>query len=1000
MQLRIETGQFSFSLKDVLCINLSVFSVAASGLDRCSLLQHLALAGALCYGIWRWPVLSAAASGVDGPVCSSTGVGRCSLRTLHASRLPFMAHEVSKVEKQQANDTSSLNFIHLLDGEEEAGISSQRREKTFLGSLIGCLRDQFSEDLSTAESSARAATNDQIARIAVDTAAALPRLKSIGAGLLRASALINPNDSLASNSIGFGANFVEGVLLNKVAHFATPESIISKHIGRTFQNRFVAEATSHLIAGGAFGTVRTACDLSNWTDKSGHVTAQSLEDGTLRTLQATATGALINVPAGLFGSRIAGLSNSVADKNSPTSARLFAGAVSGYSSGALFGGIDAILAGKDYRAVMSSMNASGWVGAATGLAGASLENRNPFKLFRESSRPKPVLIETPDKVHSTRQKVIDIPHAEHSERAKATLLDGAGPEMKSVGEIPKAGTTATVEAAPIIDTAPAVERTATPQHETHSNELRARAPEIDIFPEITDPVERQHLTQVVETLANKFNVRSMQAAEFASIFERFQGPQRELALAIMQHCLPNTSEAGLIGRIETLRPPKPQASKEGNVISIARDQVPDAPLFAINPDSCGNLLGYLYRKINYNSMRMHNFDHLEARIRAGDTPQTITVLDDLSSTNISAQQKQILSGVERIKLMDLGAFEKGVNFIDMAQGVREVRGKLAGLVREAAAIKSSDPSLTTAQAVDRIFHGAVDKAAQELGPNVEIIRPIARKGSVDSQTLPAANRPENMPEDVAALWSDYSQDRWSKQALASQFKPNFYATPEQRAMLGRVLTEAVTYNSLHDTVQKAMRMGASLQYEPSMEYKEPLLVLGLDDGGSSHMMSYIFGKVNKLPAENYTTIEALQSRGKTPFGKVPMYVDDMAYSGDDAVTARKTTLRPFDKEGVIIGLLSGAYEKGHRRLTSLAAPEDSGMVLLMPELHFGIFSPSNKFYAGLSPTERPQLESLLYAEDGSWGKIGATHIWPYMSPDNAIHFVSMFARGALKLPGS
>lgn len=241
------------------------------------------------------------------------------------------------------------------------------------GATIGIGRDAIDEPENDQERLARAQQNDMACHIAADTIAVLPTVKSLPAGLARATMLINPHRSIAENSGAFTLNVGEGMALNYVGKSMLPGSRLQNSLARNIESNLTREIASHLSVGAGFGFVKSSFDTQNWTDEKGNFTP-----GKLATNVATSTlgGAALNVPAGMIGIRtMKGSMAALAKVEAPQRlATTIAAAGSGYTSGIVFGGIDAISKGKSFSETLSDMHFAGKVGLVTGGIVGSLDH--------------------------------------------------------------------------------------------------------------------------------------------------------------------------------------------------------------------------------------------------------------------------------------------------------------------------------------------------------------------------------------------------------------------------------------------------------------------------------------------------------------------------------------------------------------------------------------------------------------------------------------------------
>lgn len=245
-------------------------------------------------------------------------------------------------------------------------LQEESTEHTIAGSLIGIVRGVTPFSKGTAEG------NDQIAHIAADTIASLPMVKTVAGGAIRATMLIDPTKSWDANAGSFGLNFVEGVALNRVSKLAMPESGFSKFMSSKLGTGLSAEVATHLTVGAGFGAIRSGFSADTYKDHQGNFSLSSTAENLIK---GTATSALINVPAGMLGMRVARASSVALDKSaiSPRLASVITGAGSGYAAGGVFGGVDAVMAGKNFTDVLKSINEGGIIGAASGGLMGSLD---------------------------------------------------------------------------------------------------------------------------------------------------------------------------------------------------------------------------------------------------------------------------------------------------------------------------------------------------------------------------------------------------------------------------------------------------------------------------------------------------------------------------------------------------------------------------------------------------------------------------------------------------
>lgn len=270
-----------------------------------------------------------------------------------------------KPEQQKQDETAKPGGLF---GE----IFGDRKERTLAGCAIGTVRDAFSGKLTEEEKVKRAEGNDFVATIAADTAAMMSKKMAVG-GLVRATMLADTKGDARDFALGFAKDGLEGVGLNYIGKMAQPGSRAFEYAGARLGTGLKQEIALHAGSGALFGALKAGSDPMAWRDQDGHFSFQSgLQNLTDWKKMSTATlsGALINVPAGMLGMRIAKSSTlSVANRTgSEALGTITGGVLSGGGSGAVFGGLDAIVHGKSLGEIGKSTFDGMLIGAGTGGA--------------------------------------------------------------------------------------------------------------------------------------------------------------------------------------------------------------------------------------------------------------------------------------------------------------------------------------------------------------------------------------------------------------------------------------------------------------------------------------------------------------------------------------------------------------------------------------------------------------------------------------------------------
>ncbi len=520
------------------------------------------------------------------------------------------------------------------------------------------------------------------------------------------------------------------------------------------------------------------------------------------------------------------------------------------------------------------------------------------------------------------------------------------------------------------------------QSKTESLYLQKAA---DFFKDMTDPGQRARLNDLVDEIFSKFTPQPISRAELGQMLDSFEGQDRALAQSILEKSAANASDVGVKIKLQALRAE----------LEHAGGQSVPGQVYTLAPDSSGNMIGYLYRKSNSMSMEIHNIDHLAEQMKYG-APSSIVIFDDLSTVSLTAQQKELLSKIPRVYAVDLNAFDKGINAIDLARGPQATAAKLSSLVAEARSIARQNPGLLPSGVASDLLDGAVDRAASQVGPNVKVIRSV---GSYHAANLPSAAELGQMPP-LDALYRQMIVPKASKEEIASFLSK--YAG-EEREVAARMLADGAVHNSFPQMVAKATAVHNEVQEilrKSGISTADLRLVVDKDPGGSTHLISYLYGRVNDLSPENFISAGELNkmiSSGAAR-GKAVAYFDDTIYSGSQTtgmLEGNISSFMPFNK--VIVGSL-GAYEKGLNSIGGTHLAKIGKVSVATAQRHHPFYSSANPFFARLNSQTRSLAQNI--GGSGGFGNVQGSLIWSYMYPDNNLEFFgSKFAGGVLRLPG-
>lgn len=507
----------------------------------------------------------------------------------------------------------------------------------------------------------------------------------------------------------------------------------------------------------------------------------------------------------------------------------------------------------------------------------------------------------------------------------------------------------------------------------------------DFFKDMTDPVQRQRLNDLVDDIYTKFNPELLPRQAISDMLDGFSAGDRELAVALLNQSASVSSDSILKARLQAVR------SEITSATGTAAPRV-----YTIAPDSSGNLLGYLYRKSNSMGMEIRGLDHLADEVAKGNIPSSVTLFDDLASTQIGPAEKQLLQKIPEVYVVDVGAFEKAVNVIDLSKGPVAVSEKLQRLVAEAKQVQSQNAGLIPTGVAQQVLSGSVDQAAAAIGPNVKVIRPT---GTLAVPNLPDATTLSGMP-DVDALYAQLNVPKATKSDIAN-FLTNYAG--EERELAARMLADGAVHNSFPMIVQKSASLFGQMRDVLSargMNLSDLILISDKDPGGSTHLISYLFGRVNGLSHENFISSARVDNLIKSGAAKSKAiaYLDDTVYSGSQTTSMLNdniSALMPFKR--VIIGSL-GAYETGLNSIRGTHLSTIGQVDTITAGMHHPFYSSKNPFYSQLPSASQWKVKNIGGSE--GFGGIQGSLIWSYMYPDNNLTFFgSQFSGSILHLPG-
>jgi hypothetical protein len=532
-------------------------------------------------------------------------------------------------------------------------------------------------------------------------------------------------------------------------------------------------------------------------------------------------------------------------------------------------------------------------------------------------------------------------------------------------------------------------------------------PPADLFPDITNPTQKAKMIQAVEAIHEKFKGETVSKEDLKNIIESMPDSDRRLALEILSHCRANSSEAGVYKQLTAIASQieaDPQTSKAVDVAS-----------FTHAPGSAGRFLGYLFSKKHSTAdggrLKLETLDELQSDADSSQTERTaplqdktIVLFDDLSSIHLSPEALNTLRSVGKVHVVDLNAFEKGINLLDFAQGQQAVKTKLTALVCEAKVmLQQSPPSISTQQVMDHLFNKAVDKAARSIGTNVQIVRPAVAEEAPSSM-------PPNAPlmDQIDALHSNLNQPKATIGEIAAYLRQQ---PAEDREATARLLTEMPQVFSLKDMFGMARELHQRVTETmlKSDQGASRIYIDGVAQGSSQDMVAHIYQRANKLTGQDILTRqEQRKLTDQNQAGdKTLLRVDDAFYTGSSqqqTLTLDSRRLQGFG--GVIAG---GLAAMRNAELTIRAAQGISRLSVVSARA-LPWCSELRLSDAECMPTKELNKYNRLLGETGyrhfhyddnrqeySSDTAPAAIIWPHSVPDNNLELFRKFAHEVLHL---
>jgi hypothetical protein len=424
--------------------------------------------------------------------------------------------------------------------------------------------------------------------------------------------------------------------------------------------------------------------------------------------------------------------------------------------------------------------------------------------------------------------------------------------------------------------------------------------------------------------------------------------------------------------------------------------------YTINPDSAGNFMGYFFKKSTngYGSFKLNSIDSLIDAYNkdSHSLPKEIVIFDDCSKNQLTAEQRQVLSKIDTVKIVDTGAFERGINLIDMAKGPDSVAKKLKQIIQETRQNKAASSS----DAVQN-FLNAGQKQALQLGANIEILNPNPNFGrEISLFNNVDATGPTAKPSDSEIL-NTYNQLVKTKSEKQNIWKFLEDLPKDHRALAADLFLQGGQYRSIASQLESATVLHDQvLAKAKSLKINESdiIYVTNADPGGSSHMTTHLYKEANHVNSKQLASLQQLKKMDAAGQlnNKMVVYLDDISGSGDQArdMLERAGNDIPAGKHFVVA--LLGAFRQGTELANAYlrSMPKDASFIAA--KQYEGLFSGENSFFKALPDQQQLDIHKI----GGHLGhkQVAAAFANSHMVPDINVGLFEDFARQVLHLPGS
>jgi hypothetical protein len=387
-----------------------------------------------------------------------------------------------------------------------------------------------------------------------------------------------------------------------------------------------------------------------------------------------------------------------------------------------------------------------------------------------------------------------------------------------------------------------------PQKPKESSEKPNEAPDVPLRFALSPDA-----APLVEKVVEKFKLETVSAVELEAIIKQFPTDKQPLAVRILEHSLPNSSEVWFADRMKTLKSrldPLRSAESNGNYY------------FGEQGASVSQALGYLYRKYSHDGTIYLNAVHGNPAGHVG------ILLDVREPASYTKHELKLFNSLERIVVLDFNGFETGVNFLDYAMGPQQVTKKLAGMMEGVERARQEHPGETEDQLIKRVLKGPLSDLAARLHPKFDIV-------SADDVPLKGSYLKSTDVGDLPAAASRISSTINS--SFATPERVTDYLTrhvPLNQAPLAQMMAEGTSRVTWKDLADNARALHGRLLEQINKEAPgsgwEDISFFDSNVAKSGSLVNYLYRQVNDVPRERF---------GVYPPAKNLVFLDDKIYSG-------------------------------------------------------------------------------------------------------------------------